>query len=96
MKNWCALRSIKIIFLKIPLKIDAMPDTSPEKLLMNLSELLKPVVTLLRDPKMCSYEKVLSNGLRSIHVLTLIKSDELIQLFFNAITKYVLFKIDTT
>lgn len=73
-----------------------MSDTSPEKLLMNLSELLKPAVTLLRDPKMCSYEKVLSNGLKSIDVLTLIKSDELIYLFFNAIAKYVLFEIYTS
>lgn len=64
-----------------------MPDNSPMKVLMNLSELLEPVVTLLKDPKMCSDKRVLSNGLKSIDVLALVKSEKLIQLLFNAIAK---------
>lgn len=54
---------------------------------MNLTELFEPVVTLLRDPKMCSAQQILAYGLKSLDVLTIVKSDELTYLFFNAITK---------
>lgn len=57
------------------------------KILMNLTELLEPVVTLLKDPKMCTYEMVLSYGIKSLEVLTLTKSNDLTQLFFKAITR---------
>lgn len=57
------------------------------KVLMNLTELFEPVVTLLRDPKMCSSQQVLAYGLKSVDVLTLVKSDELIHLMFSAITR---------
>lgn len=68
-------------------QIDSLPDNNPMKVLMNLTELFEPVVTLLRDPKMCSARQVLAYGLKSLDVLTIVKSDELTYLFFNAITK---------
>lgn len=60
------------------------------KILMKLTDLLEPVVTLLRDPKMCSAQQVIAYGLKSIDVLSLVKSDELTHLLFNAITRYAL------
>lgn len=66
--------------------MDSLPEKSLPKLLLNLTEQLEPVVTLLRDPKMCSYEKVLSYSLKSINVLSLVKSEDLTQLIFRAIT----------
>ncbi|XP_055312030.1 uncharacterized protein LOC129574273 isoform X2 [Sitodiplosis mosellana] len=68
------------------LKIDNFPDKSPIKILMNLTELLQPIVTLLKDPKMCTYEKVLSHGIKSLDVLTVTKSNDLTHLLFKAIT----------
>ncbi|XP_031630428.1 uncharacterized protein LOC116345312 [Contarinia nasturtii] len=68
------------------LKIDTFPDKSPIKLLLNLTEMLEPVVTLLRDPHTCKHEKILSYGLKSMDVLTLVESEDLTRLLFNAIT----------
>lgn len=57
------------------------------KVLMKLSDLLVPVVTLLRDPKMCTNKQVIAYGIKSIDILTIVKSDELANLMFNAIVK---------
>lgn len=57
------------------------------KVLMNLPELLVPLVTLLRDPQMCTNEQVIAYGIKSIDVLTIVKSDELALVMFNAIIK---------
>lgn len=64
-----------------------MPDNSPMKLLMNLAELFEPAVKLLKEPMIYTPEQVLEYALQSIVVLDIIKSDELINLIFNAITK---------
>lgn len=68
-------------------QIECLPEDSPMRVLMKLSELLAPVVTLLRDPKMCTHKQVIAYGIKSIDVLTLVKSDDLANLMFNAIVE---------
>lgn len=68
-------------------QIECMPDNSAVKVLMQLPELLTPVVTLLKNPKMCPNKQVIAYGIKSIDVLTIVKSDELAHIMFDAIIK---------
>lgn len=68
-------------------QIECLPDNSAVKVLMKLPELLTPVVTLLKNPKMCTNKQVIAYGIKSIDVLTIVKSDELAQSMFDAIIK---------
>lgn len=74
-------------FKPASLQIDVLPENNPLKVLMKLPELLEPVVTLLRDPQMCTHKQVIAYGIESIDVLTVVKSDDLTHLMFNAIIK---------
>lgn len=68
-------------------QVDSLPENNYLKVLCGVSEKLHPVVHLLRSPSLHSHETILANGLKAISVLTLVKSDELTYLLFNAITK---------
>lgn len=67
--------------------MDLLLDTDVFKMLINFSHTLKPVVSLLKDPKMCSPEMILELGLKSVGVLRLINSNDLTRLLFDAISR---------
>lgn len=69
------------------LRVESLPAQSTTNILLNLDEILKPIIPLLKDPHICSDEFILKNSSQSIDILPLIKSDGLTTLIFNAISK---------
>lgn len=57
------------------------------KLLLNIPKSFRAAIKLLKEPKKCTEELYVSEGLETIDVLSLLQSDELVKNIFNAISK---------
>lgn len=63
-------------------------------MLLKISESFDAAVKLLKEPKQCTDEMYVREGLTMIDVLPLLQCDELVQNLFNAISKWVSIRLE--
>lgn len=71
----------------IPFQLNEYKSTNQIKVLLNISGSFRAAIKLLKEPKMCTDEMYVREGLDTIDVLPVLQCDELVQNVFSAISK---------
>lgn len=77
-------------------QLDTYKSTDQITMLLNISDSFGAAIKLLKEPKKCTDEMYVCEGLETIDVLPVLQCDELVQNLFNAISKSVFNVIHST